>query len=242
VSTPAAGLGVDSDTGVDVSLPVAGPGARAYAFIIDWHIRLLLALAWLVCAAVLINGDLVLRAPPGRTNLYLGTVIAPTLAIYFLYHPLLEASMRGSTPGKRRAGIHVVSRSGAIPGIGALLVRNVFRLVDALPAFYGLGLLFMLLTKNNLRLGDMAAGTLLVYERSPNDPELLRGAALRSSRLDASGAEIATDLLQRWDALSPEARVRLARALLQRYGDEQAQSGDADQLTWRARIERLAQP
>ncbi len=43
---PGPALLIDSATGVDVRVPIAGPGARAYAFVIDWHIRLVLALAW----------------------------------------------------------------------------------------------------------------------------------------------------------------------------------------------------
>ena len=46
MSGSAPGLNIDSDTGIDVSLPVAGPGARAYAFLVDWHVRVILALAW----------------------------------------------------------------------------------------------------------------------------------------------------------------------------------------------------
>ncbi|HEV7714670.1 MAG TPA: hypothetical protein VGO53_03690, partial [Steroidobacteraceae bacterium] len=49
-------LVVDSVTGVDVSLPVAGPGVRAYAFVIDWHIRAVLFVAWYVVCALVYNG------------------------------------------------------------------------------------------------------------------------------------------------------------------------------------------
>ena len=71
---------------------------------------------------------------------WFGTVVLPALAIYFLYHPVLELAMRGRTPGKRSAGIHVVTRDGSAPSAGALLVRNVFRLIDSLPVAYGVGL------------------------------------------------------------------------------------------------------
>ena len=57
VSEPAPGLVIDSDTGIEVSLPVAGPGARSYAFVIDWHIRTILALGWYVAGATLYNGS-----------------------------------------------------------------------------------------------------------------------------------------------------------------------------------------
>jgi uncharacterized RDD family membrane protein YckC len=242
MSEPLPGLSVDSVTGIDVSLPVAGPGVRSFAFLIDWHIRLLLALAWWLLGSFLYNGRLALNAPLAHQQAWFGTVMLPAFAIYFLYHPVLEVLMRGRTPGKRSAGIQVVTRSGGLPGAGALLVRNVFRLIDSLPVAYGVGLTLMVLTRESLRCGDMAAGTLLVYERSVADSDLLQSAARRVGRLDPVGAEIVADLLERWESLVPEARVRLARQLLQRYLGAAADLSEADELQWRSRLELLARP
>lgn len=242
MSEPPAGLSVDSVTGIDVSLPLAGPGARSFAFIIDWHIRFVLALAWYVLMTVLYNGSFSLEPPPGHERAWFALVVLPVLAIYFLYHPVVELAMRGSTPGKRSVGISIVTRAGGPPGAGALLVRNVFRLIDALPVAYGVGLTLMVLTREGLRCGDMAAGTLVVYGRSATDPALLQDAAQRLGKLDSTGAEIAADLLQRWMSLVPEARIRLARALLERYLGATADLSDADELEWRSRLERLARP
>lgn len=231
---------IDSVTGIEVSLPLAGPGARAYAYLIDWTLKVVLALSWYVVAAILYNGRLSLAAPLTSEGRWFGLVVLPPLAIYFLYHLVLELAMRGRTPGKRSVGIRVVTRDGGPPGPGALLVRNVFRLIDSLPAFYGVGLTLMVLTREGLRCGDMAAGTLLVYERTGADPELPQDAAQRLGTLDPSGAEIVADLLQRWPTLVPEARVGLARKVLQRYLGAAADLSDGDELTWRARLERLA--
>jgi uncharacterized RDD family membrane protein YckC len=241
-SEPSAALSVDSVTGIDVSLPIAGPGARSFAFIIDWHIRLILALAWYVVAGVIINAAFSLAPPPGHSQRWFVVVVIPALALYFLYHPAVEVAMRGRTPGKRRVGIRIVTRTGGPPGAGALLVRNIFRLIDSLPVFYGVGLTLMVLTRDSLRCGDMAAGTLLVYERSAADTELLHDAAQRIGTLDTAGAEIAADLLQRWSSLVPEARIRLARRLLQRYLGAEADLSEGDDLQWRSRLERLARP
>ena len=161
MSEVAPGLAVDSVTGIDVSLPLAGAGARSYAFIVDWHIRLVLGLAWFVSGALLYNGRLSLNPPLTNEARWFGTVVAPALAIYFLYHYVLEVAMRGSTPGKRMAQVRLVTRDGGVPGIGPLLVRNVFRLVDSLPVFYGLGLTLVVLTRDNapgVRTGRTVAG------------------------------------------------------------------------------------
>jgi uncharacterized RDD family membrane protein YckC len=242
VSAAPPGLRVDSVTGIDVSLPLAGPGARAFAFLIDWHIRLILALSWYVVGTLIYNGGLVLNAPTAHERAWFGAVVLPALVIYFLYHPLLELLMRGRTPGKRSVGIRVVTRTGELPGAGALLVRNVFRLIDSLPVAYGVGLTLMVVTRDGLRCGDMAAGTVLVYERAVSDAELLQNAAQRLGTLDTTGAEIAAELLQRWESLIPQARVRLARALLLRYLGSAADLSPADELQWRSRLERLARP
>src|SRR5215470_17667061 len=86
-------LRIPSVTGVDVELKIAGPGGRSYAFVIDWHIRFLAAVAWFVAALFAVAGELRLPRPEE-----LGAVVAPTIVIYFLYHPVLEVLLRGQTP------------------------------------------------------------------------------------------------------------------------------------------------
>src|SRR3954469_23396349 len=158
-------LAVDSVTGVDVALPVAGPGARSFAFLIDWLIRTVLSVAWDVVAALLHNGDWSLVAPLVPAANWFVLVVAPAGAIYFLYHPVWEVVTRGLTPGKRMAGVRIVSRDGGAPGVGSILTRSVFRLVDSFPVAYALGLITTMFTRNSVRIGDLAAGTLLVYAR-----------------------------------------------------------------------------
>src|SRR5665213_1165564 len=129
---------VTSPTGVDVELAIAGPGSRAYAFIIDWHIRLLIAVTWFAGAAYFLtkNPDFAKHSPV-TAGLLTGL---PPAAIYFLYHPVLEMMMHGRTPGKRMAGVRIVNRQGGTPSMLAILIRNAFRLVDCLPVVYAVGL------------------------------------------------------------------------------------------------------
>ena len=230
---------IDSATGIDVSLPIAGPGARSYAFITDWHIRLVLGLAWYVVGALLYNGRLSLSPPLTNESLWFGLIVVPALAIYFLYHYVVELALRGSTPGKRMAGVRIVARDGSAPSAGALLLRNVFRVVDSMPLFYPVGLITVVVTREHVRLGDMAAGTLLVYERGRAGAPL--GLAGRDGALDAPGSEILAELLERWPNLGHEARVRLARQFWQRYfGDVTAMEADGEE-SWLARLRQLAQ-
>jgi uncharacterized RDD family membrane protein YckC len=217
VSGSAPALSIDSATGIEVSLPVAGPGARAYAFLIDWHIRLILGLAWFGAAYLLYDGSLSFRPPAGNDPRWFGAVLAPALAIFLLYHFVVELTMHGRTPGKRMAGVRIVARDGGVPSAGALLTRNVFRLLDNLPMFYGVGIISVIATAQHVRVGDMAAGTLLVYEDNVPVPGLTAHLDPRG-QLAAEDSEIAAELLQRWHALAPDARSALARTLLTRSG------------------------
>ena len=238
MSTSLPELSVDSVTGIELSLPLAGPGARAFAFIIDWHIRFILAVAWFVPAALIYNGSLSLAAPPDNDARWFGAVVAPALAIYFLYHYVLELAMRGRTPGKRMAGVRVIARDGSTPGAGALLARNVFRLIDSLPLCYGIGLIATVVTREHVRIGDMAAGTVLAYDGAATP--LALGSA-PSARLDAVGSEVVAELLARWTTLAPPARLALARQVLARYQAD-ADSALADETSLRARLEQLVSP
>jgi uncharacterized RDD family membrane protein YckC len=235
VSETAPQLSVDSATGIDVTLPLAGAGARSYAFVVDWHIRLVLGLAWYGAAALLYNylrdGSLSVAPPPDNDARWFGAVLVPALALYFLYHPLLELIMRGSTPGKRLAGVRVVTRDGGAPSAGALLVRNVFRLIDSLPLAYGLGLTLVALTREHVRCGDMAAGTLLVYESSSLHFAVL--PATTAGALDVATAELIAELLTRWPLLTAQARASLARALLGRCGRSAEELAPLDEAALR---------
>jgi hypothetical protein len=154
-------------------------------------------------------------------------VLVPALVLYFLYHPLLELLMRGSTPGKRLAGVRVVTRDGSAPSAGALLVRNVFRLIDSLPFAYGLGLTLVAVTREHARCGDMAAGTLLVYESA--SPGFALTPAATTGALDVATAELIAELLARWPRLTAPARSALARQLLARCGRAAAEIAPLDE-------------
>jgi uncharacterized membrane protein SpoIIM required for sporulation/uncharacterized RDD family membrane protein YckC len=158
---------VPSATGVDARIVLAGPGARAIAFVLDFLIRAGLAVVWLLAAALLILDDLDFDVPPELETLWTLAGAVPATAIYFLYHLVLEPAMSGRTPGKRMIGLRVLTPEGVVPGIGALLTRNVFRLVDSLPVFYVVGLVFVMFGRRHARLGDLAAGTVLAVERAP---------------------------------------------------------------------------
>ena len=202
---------VQSVTGVDLTLGIAGPGTRSYAFVIDWHIRLLLSGAWLLVAAVALQVEITWRTHDGLLS------VLPAAIIYFLYHPIVEVMTRGQTPGKRMAGVRILDRNGGQPSTTALLLRNVFRLIDSLPATYLVGLTTCFLTRQRIRLGDMAAGTLLVLDNAAAEASLLRIERLAAnSRLSLDALELLDQLLERWESLETANRAQIARSLLSR--------------------------
>jgi hypothetical protein len=115
------------------------------------------------------------------------------------------------------AGVRIVSRDGGPPGTSALLIRNIFRLIDSLPAAYMLGLISCFVTANRVRVGDMAAGTLLVLDNAAAEKSLLRIEALASrSQLSLDALELVDQVLERWDSLESASRSQIARSLLRR--------------------------
>jgi len=156
-----------SSTGIDARIVLAGPGARTIAFILDWMIRSALALAYFLLAAWAILGNLEFEVDAGDETLWRLVGVLPATIIYFCYHLILEPLMAGRTPGKRMTGIRVLTLDGRAPTLGPLVTRNVFRLVDSLPVLYIVGLLFVMFGRRHLRLGDLAAGTVLAVERAP---------------------------------------------------------------------------
>src|SRR6202158_962644 len=205
-------------TGVDVALDIAGVGSRSYAFMIDWQNRLLLALAWF-CGAWLLIRSIGAALPSLAVTPRLISMVAviPAAGIYLLYHPVLEVLMRGRTPGKRRAGLRIVTRNGATPSPGALLIRNAFRLVDSLPLFYVVGLISCFITEQRVRIGDLVAGTLLVLDSDAAAKSLAQlGSLVTQSGLAPALVELIHDVLERWPSLDVGKRDELARSILAR--------------------------
>ncbi len=214
---------VNSADAMTSALEIAGVGARSYAFIFDWHIRLLLALVWIYLAAFLFY-DLsffsTLSEEDTASPAAVWVVFLPAAIVYFFYHPVLETVMHGSTPGKRMAGVRLMTLEGFTPGIGSILIRNIFRLIDGLPGVYTVGLLFAIFTRNHVRIGDIAAGTVLVYEKNVAKQSLSDVAQQSlNSDLSAENFDLLLELLERWQQLEKQQRIQLGQHFLRKIGD-----------------------
>lgn len=146
--------------GVELTLTPAGPLPRAMAWLIDLLIRFIILFGLAILFSLL--GDF-------GTGLYLLTFFL----IEWIYPLIYEIWKDGSTPGKKSIGIMVVQDDGTPITFSASLLRNLLRSVDFLPFFYALGLLSCVIRQDNKRLGDIVAGTLVIYRHSPNTLEAL---------------------------------------------------------------------
>jgi uncharacterized RDD family membrane protein YckC len=232
-------------TGVDMTLKLAGPGTRSYAFVVDWHIRVLGVLAWGLLGILLHQELPAAAAGKVASNPIMIAMMVCAGLTYFLYHPVLEWALRGRTPGKRMAGIRIVTVEGEMAGPGPLLMRNLFRLIDSLPFLYLVGLVCCFVTRQSVRIGDMAAGTVLVLDATDCARSLSRlGAILERSPLPPETLKLVQDVLDRWKALQKPQRLALARALLARIEPERDAAGVAalDERALHALLERHVAP
>ena len=208
-------ISIDTPEGVPLELTLAGVGSRFLAAIVDSAIQFATILLILVIVSAL-----------GASGTVTAAGIVLSFLVFFGYDILFEVKSSGRTPGKRLTGLRVVRASGAPVTFTISAVRNLLRLVDLLPGMYFVGIISVLATKQNQRLGDLAAGTLVVRERRvplpaarPAPPDF--AAADRYAAWDVSAVtsyELVTVrryLERRWH-LDPAARYRLGWELAER--------------------------
>lgn len=161
-------LNIDTPELVVIEMPIAGIGSRFIAILVDY---LIWTAAFLVLALV---GTVVFSALSVFGKISAGWALSLALLGIFLFHwgyfTLFEALSNGRTPGKRVAKIRVIHRSGRAVSFVESLGRNLVRVIDYLPSMYAIGLVVMFFSRQNQRLGDMVAGTLVVRDREIESP------------------------------------------------------------------------
>ncbi len=191
----------DTPEGVELRLELAGPMVRGLAWGIDFLLRLAAYLLFAIFFAW--------WGGVGQGLLLLG--------LFFMewFYPVFFEVFSGATPGKHWLGLEVLRENGApIDWTGSLL-RNLLRTVDLLPLFNALGLLCMLLHPRMQRLGDMAAGTLVVYRQAgPGREEIPACPPVPATQpLLLAEQQLILDFCARKNRLPPERAVELAALL-----------------------------
>ena len=152
-------LSIETPEQIQINYSIAGIGSRFYAALIDIAVMTLIALIGIYVIARAIT-DL-----DERLGNWLGAIAGVAMfAFLWGYYMVFELTTNGQSPGKRALGLRVIKAHGYPISFSDSAIRNLVRIVDFLPFFYGAGLVAMLLNKNWQRLGDLAAGTLVVKE------------------------------------------------------------------------------
>jgi uncharacterized RDD family membrane protein YckC len=220
---------------VSLRYDLAGIGSRGAAVMVDTLLQMALTgllfagtLALLFVLGVLqelANAVLTLATPEMGTFvgfLVFALLIIAVFAIWAGYFIVFEIIWNGQTPGKRLLGLRVMRENGYPIRPADAVIRNLVRIVDGLPTAYALGLIVMLLNSRARRLGDFAAGTIVVREGPTQAAPLAITESQGTARLSASDATLVRDFLLRRSSLDTPARAalaqRLADSLSRRYG------------------------
>lgn len=157
---------IETPEQIELAYEVAGIGSRFLAAIID---TLLLGLLQLLLAvAIFVVGTQFERFVASTTNTF-SLLIAIWALLSFLlfwgYYLFFELLWNGQSPGKRLFGLRVVREGGRPITFAASAIRNLVRIIDFLPGFYGIGLVVMFIDRHARRLGDFTGGSLVVKEK-----------------------------------------------------------------------------
>ncbi len=192
----------ETPEGILLELKTAGPVARACAWAIDALIRsglyiaIALTLAWF-------------------GGLGFGVMLIFFFLIEWFYPVIFEVRNGGMTPGKKMMGVQVVHDDGTPVSWPSSIVRNLVRAADFLPLLYGFGLVAMLVNKDFKRLGDLAAGTLVIYREKgvQRDPPPPATPVQPPADLGVDDQETLLDFAERSSHLSRERNEELATIL-----------------------------
>jgi uncharacterized RDD family membrane protein YckC len=180
-------LNIETPEQVELQFHVAGLGSRFVAVLLD-HIIQGVGLFVLIIVAIFVVAASMKAAGAFASMDKFDTagtwMIAFMIFILFMlnwgYFALFEAYWKGQTPGKRVMKLRAIKDSGRQITLFEALARNLLRYVDYLPSMYLIGVITMLCNQKNKRLGDYAAGTLVVHERSDESPMFYQNAAFFS--------------------------------------------------------------
>jgi len=214
------GFDIETPEQVAFRLERAGLGSRILAAAIDSAI--LAAVYTFVIIAFGATGAL-LAARLEMSEPAAWVIALLILLVTFLfwgYYIGFELAWNGQTPGKRLLGIRVVGDGGVPVSPGQVVVRNLLRFVD-LQLLYAVGMISIFATRDEKRLGDLAAGTVVVSERRAPRPSVVpRGAPTASGRnLDPELLELLRDYWARSPELDSRTRWRIARDLANRLAE-----------------------
>lgn len=198
--------------GLELRYTLAGAGSRFIAELVDVALRVLVLMAIVVILALIHSGTLSIIV-----------LSISSLLAWFAYDVVFEVWGGGRTPGKRWSGLRVVKAGGAPVSVGPSAVRTLLRLIDEWLTLGIVGMLCIMGTRQNQRLGDVAAATVVIRERRGEaDAVAVEISSVGSvdgldvTRVDAAEVAAIRGFLARRDVLDDASRARVADALADR--------------------------
>lgn len=205
----------ETPEGINLELRIAGPVVRACAWVIDMAIR----------AAIYIGLGITLEfAGDFGSGVFFITVF-----LLEWFYPVFFEVRSGSSPGKNAMGLRVIHDNGTPISFSSSLIRNLLRTADFLPFFYGFGLAAMMSNKRFQRLGDMAAGTLVVYadRTQARAPFVKVPPSPPPMQLNVDEQSQFVEFAERSTQLSVERQAELASILVDITGKQGQEAADA---------------
>jgi uncharacterized RDD family membrane protein YckC len=234
-------LNIDTPENVAFGYSVAGIGSRFLAALVDTLLILILQIIvnmTLFLAARSFWGNL--RDSDSQTLIWVAAIFGLiAFAFFWGYYIFFEIIWNGQSPGKRWVGLRVIRTNGTPITLAESVIRNLVRVIDFLPAYYGVGVVTMFINEQSRRLGDLAAGTLVVYDKATISLDSLaeKSAWPRYSPTPALAADWPINRLSYQD-------VQMAEDFLRRRYELTNRAALAEQIaqTLRQRMELPPQP
>jgi len=219
---PSDKLIIDTPEQVHLEFVLAGIGSRFMAVFLDILIETILYLVLFLLSLLWLSGGLF---GPSRSIWWQALVTFVIFCINWGYYAVFESLWKGQTPGKRWAGIRVIKDSGRPINTFEAIARNLVRVIDLIPGFYGIGVVTMLLNAKSRRLGDFVAGTIVVHESSDRESTLFFNTPTRTeftlhqaAGLTLQEAELIETFLARRLELPPGVRQFNAQRIAEMIG------------------------
>lgn len=151
-------LSVVTPENIELRFQMAGLYSRGQAQFFDFFYQVI------ACVVLLMTPLFIGFGLPEFRGIYAAYSVIVYFLVFWGYYPIFEHFFDGQTPGKRKLGLRVVTADGGRVGFAASLARNILRVVDFLPVCFLLGIVSILFSERHQRLGDLAAGTIVIRD------------------------------------------------------------------------------
>src|SRR5579862_7241725 len=218
-------LTIETPEQTALEFPLAGIGSRFLALAADTLLQMAVAFILVVVFAVSAISLSLFSKVAGIWTFAI--LVFALFSLQFGYFALFEALWNGQTPGKRWTHLRVIKDSGRPISAYDAILRNLLRIVDSLPTMYAVGLVTMLISRENKRVGDYAAGTVVIHEKPLQGMGSIWSVAAPAQAspvipvlsLSEDELRLVETFFERRGSLDPDVRRSMGRQIALRLGD-----------------------